>query len=101
MRNIVFITRSGCSTCLNLLKTAITPLKERYPDNVEIHSNWDDKIAQVNKRCAITRIPLFVVENQGREEFRFAGRLSYEELEEIVTCESEVLALDDVLDGAV
>lgn len=99
MRNVVFITRPGCAQCLDLLETVIAPLKERHPRNVEVHSTWDGKIAEINKRGTITRIPLFVVENGGREEFRYSGRLSLEELEAIVTCEDEVLTLDDVMEG--
>ena len=80
------------------MEHVVTPLVERYPGHVKVHHGWDADMERINKRIPITRIPLFVVEHNGCEEFRFSGRLTFEEVEEIVTYDGEVLTLGDVLD---
>lgn len=99
MRNIIFIGRAGCGACSRVRTLVIEPLAKRYPNNVSIHYNWDDVTERVNRRKTIKRIPLVVVEKDGREEFRYCGELSIEKLAAIVECENETLTLDDVLGG--
>lgn len=94
MRNIVYIGRAGCASCLNLRLDVIEPLKERYPGNVELHSGYDAKIKEVNDRKRIDRIPLIVVEYNGQEEFRYSGYMSQSDLEAIIKCEA--MTLDEV-----
>lgn len=101
MRNIVFIARPGCASCLNLMEKVIAPLKERYPHNVSVHYKWDSTVERVNRRKTITSIPLIVAEHDGREDFRYCGRLGIDELEQVILCERETLALGDVIDEAV
>ena len=97
MRNIIYIGRRGCNACEYQRETVIEPLRQKYPDNVSVHYNWDDVIARVNAAQKITRIPLTVVECDGREEFRYGGALTFEELEGIINCESKTLTLDEVI----
>lgn len=99
MRNILFIGRKGCNACEYQRETVIEPLRQKYPDNVSVHYNWDASIARVNAAKTITRIPLTVVECNGVEEFRYDGALTFEELEEIINCNHATLTIDEVLDG--
>ena len=80
------------------MEHVVLPLAERYPGHVKVHHGWDSDMERINRRIPITRIPLFVVEHDGHEEFRFSGRLTLDEVEEIVTYGGESLALRDVLD---
>lgn len=97
MRNILFIGRKGCNACEYQRETVIEPLRQKYPDNVSVHYNWDAAIARVNAAKTITRIPLVVVECNGVEEFRYDGALTFEELESIIKCESATLTLEEVI----
>lgn len=99
MRNVIFIGRAGCNSCWYLYETVIKPLQERYKRNVSVHYGWDATVQRVNKRKQITRIPLIVVERDGREEFRYSGRLEPEELAAIIEYEGDTITLDDVLGG--
>ena len=93
MRVIVYIGRAGCTSCTRLRLESIEPLKKLYPDNVEIHSGYDGKIAEVNARQTIDKIPLIVVE---KEEFRYHGWMNLKDLEDIILCEQETLTLEEV-----
>lgn len=95
MRNVVFIGREGCNPCHYLMETVVQPLIDDYPDNVSAHYGWDRKIAKVNERKKITHIPLFVIERDGVEEFRCSGRLTYDQLADIIECDS--LTVEEVL----
>lgn len=100
MREVVYIGRAGCGACRHLREAVIEPLAESYPGNVSIHdSGWDRTMERVNSAQPITRVPLIVVEHDGREEFRFSGALTYDQLEGIVTCDAETLSVREVLDG--
>jgi hypothetical protein len=100
MRNVLFIGQAGCKACERMYETVIAPLEKRYPNNISTHYKWDGAIERVNRRKTIKRIPLVVVEKDGREEFRYCGELTIDELSAIVECERETLTLDDVLGGA-
>lgn len=97
MRDIIFIGRKGCNACEYQRETVIEPLRQKYPDNVSVHYNWDDVIARVNADKKITRIPLTVVVCDGCEEFRYVGAFTFEELEEIIKCNAPMLTLDEVI----
>ena len=99
MRHVAFIGFAGCGACDGILESVVKPLMERYPNNVSAHYGWDETIARVNKRKEITNVPLFVIENGGREDFRYVGRLGIEELAAIIECERDAISLDDVLGG--
>ena len=96
MRNIVYIVRAGCTSCTRLRMESIEPLKELYPENVEVHSGYDGKIAEINARQTIDKIPLIVVEKDGVEEFRYHGWMSLNDLEDIILCKRETLTLEEV-----
>ncbi len=96
MRTVHFIGGKGCTLCESLIDSVVKPARERHPEHVFMHFDWDAYIAEANGRCSIARIPLFVVENEGSEEFRFSGAPSLEELESIIACEGETLSFDDV-----
>lgn len=96
MRTIVYIGRAGCTSCTRLRLESIEPLRELYPENVEVHSGYDGKIAEVNARQTIDKIPLIVVEKDGVEEFRYHGWMSLKDLEEIILCKQETLTLEEV-----
>lgn len=95
MRKIIYIGDKSCRSCKYYKKTVIDPLMEKYPDRFEVHTHWDSKIAEVNAREEITRVPTLVVENDGKEEFRFTAFLEAEQLEGIVLCETETSRLGD------
>ena len=95
MRNIVYIGRAGCTSCTRLRMESIEPLKELYPENVEVHSGYDGKIAEINARQTIDKIPLIVVEKDGVEEFRYHGWMSLNDLEDIILCKRETLTLEE------
>lgn len=97
MRTIVYIGRAGCTFCTRLRLESIEPLKELYPKNVEVHSGYDSKIAEVNARQTIDKIPLIVVEKDGVEEFRYHGWICLKDLEDIILCKKEDLTLEEVL----
>ena len=97
MRDLIMVARAGCGMCHDILERELAPLIERYPGHVSAHFAWDQTVETVNARKRVTHVPLFVVEHDGVEEFRFTGRLTTDELEEIVTCDAEALTLDDVL----
>ena len=99
MRDIIFIGRKGCNACEYQRETVIEPLRQKYPDNVSVHYNWDDVIARVNEAKTITTIPLVVVEHDGCEEFRYVGAFTLEELEAVINCSRSVLTVEEVLDG--
>lgn len=96
MRTIIYIGRAGCTSCTRMRLESIEPLKELYPENIEVHSGYDSKIAEVNARQTITKIPLIVVEKDGVEEFRYNGWLGLKDLEDIILCEQETLTLEEV-----
>lgn len=96
MRTIVYIGRAGCTSCTRLRLESIEPLKELYPENVEVHSGYDSKIAEVNARQTIDKIPLIVVEKDGVEEFRYHGWICLNDLEDIILCKKEDLTLEEV-----
>lgn len=96
MRTIIYIGRAGCTSCTRLRLESIEPLKELYPENVEVHSGYDSKIAEVNARQTIDKIPLIVVEKDGVEEFRYHGWIGFNDLEDIILCKKEDLALEEV-----
>lgn len=96
MRTIVYIGRAGCTSCTRLRLESIEPLKELYPENVEVHSGYDSKIAEVNARQTIDKIPLIVVEKDGVEEFRYHGWIGLNDLENIILCKKEDLTLEEV-----
>ena len=97
MRQVHYVGRAGCGMCEDIMEHVVAPLSERYPGHVTAHFGWDSDMERINRRKPITHVPLFVVEHGGEEEFRFSGRLTLGELEEIVTCDAEALALGDVL----
>lgn len=99
MRDIIFIGRKGCNACEYQRETVIEPLRQKYPDRVSVHYNWDDAIARVNAKQTITQIPLIVVDKDGSEEFRYSGALTFEELEEIINSNATTLTIEEVLDG--
>lgn len=96
MRTIVYIGRAGCTSCTRLRLESIEPLKELYPENIEVHSGYDSKIAEVDARKTIDKIPLIVVEKDGVEEFRYHGWMSLKDLEGIILCGKEDLTLEEV-----
>ena len=96
MRNIVYIGRAGCTSCTRLRMESIEPLKELYPENVEVHSGYDGKIAEINARQTIDKRPRIVVEKDGVEEFRYHGWMSLNDLEDIILCKRETLTLEEV-----
>lgn len=100
MRKVIYIGQSYCPACNSMLENVVKPLKAKHPDSVSVHYGWDGVMERVNRRKSIKTIPLFVVENEGREEFRYSGKLSVKELSAIIECERDVITLDDVLDGA-
>lgn len=100
MRTVHYIGRAGCGMCEDIMEHVVAPLMARYPDNVVAHYGWDSDMERINNRKPIDRVPLFVVENGGEEEFRFSGRLTLDEIEDIVTYDGEVLTLGDVLEAA-
>ena len=97
MRNILYIGRKGSNACEYQRETVIEPLRQKYPDNVSVHYNWDAAIARVNAAKTITRIPLTVVECNGVEEFRYDSALTFEELEGIVNSNASTLTIDEVI----
>lgn len=97
MRNVFFISASYCNACNGYIERVLTPLLEKYPSNLEVHMNYDAKIAEVNARGKLMRVPTVVVEHNGEEEFRFTAFLEADELEEIILCEAETLTLEDIL----
>ena len=99
MRKVLFIGASYCGKCKWLLENVVAPLAEKHPEAVSVHYGRDQEIFRVNERKRIKTVPLFVVENDGEEEFRFSGNLSAEQIEGIIAYEGEVLTLDDVLCG--
>ncbi|RVU97054.1 hypothetical protein EII22_08965 [Coriobacteriales bacterium OH1046] len=96
MRNIVYIGRDGCAMCESILDLVVAPLMDKYPDRITSHFSWDQDVERVNSRKPIDRVPLFVVERDGEEEFRFSGWLSADEIEEIATCDAGTLSLEDI-----
>ena len=98
MRTVHFIGGRGCALCESLVEPVVKPAKERHPEHVFMHFDWDAYIAEANGRCPIARIPLFVIEHEGREEFRFSGALSPEELESIVACEGDTVSFDGIVE---
>lgn len=97
MRRIIYIGDRSCRPCRHYKETVIDPLIERHPGAVEVHVGWDSKIAEVNARSEITRVPTVVVEKDGREEFRFSAFLEPDQLEGIITCDAETLSAGDVI----
>lgn len=95
MRTVMLVGRAGCGAC-HSAKRAIAPIMGLYPENVTAHFTWDRDVERINARKRIDRVPLFVVENGGEEEFRFSGWLSADEIEEIVTCDADTLSLEDI-----
>lgn len=96
MRRIIYIGDRSCRWCARYRETVIDPLSASHPGAVEVHFGWDSKIAEVNGRCPITRVPTVVVENEGVEEFRFSAFLDADRLEEIVECDAPALTFEEV-----
>lgn len=82
--NIVYIGRSDCPSCRRILRDSVEPLQKRYPNNVSIHMGFDTKISQIDQRQQITKIPLVVLENDGKEIERRLNNLDYESLERVI-----------------
>ena len=96
MRDVFYISASYCNQCQRIKREIVAPLVEKYPGHVSIHENYDAKIGELDNRKRVNRVPLFVVEKDGVEEFRFAGELSAEEIEAIINYDGEVLTLEEV-----
>lgn len=99
MRNVLFFGLHYCGCCNEILEGVVKPLMRKYPGNVTAHYGWDEAIARANGRKKVKTVPLFVVEKDGEEEFRFSGRLEADQIEGIVLCERETLTLEDVRSG--
>ncbi len=97
MRRIIYIGDRSCRPCRHYKETVIDPLMARHPGSIEVHTGWDAKIAEVNARRKITKVPTVVIEKDGREEFRFSAFLEPEQLEGIIACESDTLTAGEVL----
>lgn len=82
--------------CERILEHVVAPLMDAYPDMITSHFSWDQDMERVNARKAITRVPLFVVEKDGEEEFRLSGWLSADEIEDIMLCDADTLSIDDI-----
>lgn len=96
MRRIIYIGDRSCRPCRHYKDTVVEPLMSKHPGAIEVHVGWDAKIAEVNERAEITRVPTIVVEKDGLEEFRFSAFIEPEQLEGIITCESETLTAEQV-----
>lgn len=96
MRRIIYIGDRCCPGCVRYRETVIDPISAQHPGAVEVHHGWDAKIAEVNGRRAITRVPTVVVENDGVEEFRFSAFLDADRLEEIIECDAPALTFEEV-----
>lgn len=96
MRRIIYVGDRSCRPCRHYKETVIGPLMRKHPGAIEVHTGWDAKIAEINGRSEITRVPTLVVENDGAEEFRFSAFLEPEQLEGIIMCRDEVTSTSDI-----
>ena len=87
----------SCGTCNVIRREVVEPLQEEYPDRVHILYDWDADLARIDGRKAVTNVPLFVIEDDGREEFRFSAFLKPGELEDIINCNADASAFEEVL----
>ena len=101
MRNVVFITQRDCPACLRMLNDVISPLAKRYPNNVSVHYRMDETMQRVNRRKAITKVPLIVIENDGEEDFRYSGWLSKKVLASIIESGEEVISLGEAIEESI
>lgn len=85
MRKLIYIGDRSCRPCRHYKETVIEPLMKKYPESIEVHVGFDEKIEEVNARKMITSVPTLVIEDDGVEQFRFSAFLESEKLESIIT----------------
>lgn len=81
---IEYITRAGCPSCEAYRRTVIDPLSEEYPGRVRVHQAWDGLMERLNNAERITRVPMVVVTDGGREVMRLLEMPTLERLEDIL-----------------
>lgn len=81
---IEYITRDGCPSCEAYRRAVIEPLSEEYPGRVRVHRAWDGLMERLNNAERITRVPMVVVTDGGREVMRLLEMPTLERLEDIL-----------------
>lgn len=81
---IEYITRAGCPSCEAYRRAVIEPLSEEYPERVRVHEAWDGLMERLNNAERITRVPMVVVTDGGREVMRMLEMPTLERLEDIL-----------------
>ena len=74
---IEYITRAGCPSCEAYRRAVIEPLSEEYPGRVRV-------MERLNNAERITRVPMVVVTDGGREVMRLLEMPTLERLEDIL-----------------
>lgn len=81
---IEYITRAGCPSCEAYRRAVIEPLSEEYQGRVRVHEAWDGLMERLNNTERITRVPMVVVTDGGREVMRLLEMPTLERLEDIL-----------------
>ena len=81
---IEYITRAGCPSCEAYRRAVIEPLSEEDPGRVRVHQAWDGLMERLNNAERITRVPMVVVTDGGREVMRLLEMPTLERLEDIL-----------------
>lgn len=84
MIRVEYITRRGCPACEAYRKAVIEPLASEYPGQVREHWAWDGLMERLNNAERITRVPMVVVTDGGREVMRLLEMPTLERLEDIL-----------------
>lgn len=81
---IEYITRAGCPSCEAYRRAVIDQVAEEYPGRVRVHEAWDGLMERLNNTERITRVPMVVVTDGGREVMRLLEMPTLERLEDIL-----------------
>lgn len=81
---IEYITRAGCPSCEAYRRAVIDPLSEEYRGRVRVHQAWDGLMERLSNAERITRVPMVVVTDGGREVMRLLEMPTLERLEDIL-----------------
>lgn len=96
MRRIFFIGMPYCGACEQIRRSVVEPLVARRPQQVRVLTRWCPDMARIDGRRPITRVPLFVVEMDGAEEFRFSLWPDKGLLEGIIDSNADHLTFEEV-----
>lgn len=82
MRVLYFVGASYCGPCNAMRRGAVEPLMAEFPGRVVAMDAriWNADLERIESRGKIARVPLVVVEDDGREVHRSVGMKGGDEL---------------------